>query len=169
MARFLSGLQPAIANVVQLQPYWTFQDVTGLALKVKKQQAKAKKLYQRNVGPEPVNDKEIKINKNVAGSSKQQDEALTRPSKRWNQGSVPAPARKCFKCQGFGHIASNCPNRRVVTMIEEPECEETPPNVAVDVNVEEPTYLKGDEGNMLVLQQSLTIHRDDSWLRHNIF
>ncbi|GKV26633.1 hypothetical protein SLEP1_g35898 [Rubroshorea leprosula] len=25
--------------------------------------------------------------------------------------------RKCFKCQGFCHIASNCPNRRAVTII----------------------------------------------------
>ena len=25
---------------------------------------------------------------------------------------------KCFKCQGYGHIASQCPNKRVMTIIE---------------------------------------------------
>ena len=27
-------------------------------------------------------------------------------------------ATKCFKCQGFGHIASNCPTRRTITIIK---------------------------------------------------
>ena len=27
-------------------------------------------------------------------------------------------ARRCFKCQGLGHIASDCPNRKVITLAE---------------------------------------------------
>ncbi|KAI0514121.1 hypothetical protein KFK09_010155 [Dendrobium nobile] len=169
IARFLSGLQPSIANVVQLQPYWTFQDVTGLALKVEKQQSKSRRFYQKNNSSKPVIDKEIKNIKSVAGTSKPQDEATARPPNRWTQGSGTTPARKCFKCQGFGHIASNCPNRRVVTMIEEPENEDVSPTVDNNVPAVEPTYIMGDEGNLLVLQQSLNIHKEDSWLRHSIF
>ena len=26
--------------------------------------------------------------------------------------------RRCFKCQGLGHIASECPNRKVITLAE---------------------------------------------------
>ena len=26
---------------------------------------------------------------------------------------------RCFKCQGFGHIASDCPNMRVVALIDD--------------------------------------------------
>lgn len=29
--------------------------------------------------------------------------------------------KKCFKCHGFGHIALECPNRKVITFIEEKE------------------------------------------------
>ncbi|TXG58038.1 hypothetical protein EZV62_015867 [Acer yangbiense] len=38
IARYLGGLNYEISNVVQLQPYWTFNDVCKLAFKVEKQQ-----------------------------------------------------------------------------------------------------------------------------------
>ncbi|KAB7524544.1 hypothetical protein F8C76_17895, partial [Flagellimonas olearia] len=33
-------------------------------------------------------------------------------------------SKKCFKCQGYGHIASECPNRRVITIVENEVVEE---------------------------------------------
>ena len=38
VVRFLGALHPEIADVVQLQQFWTLQDVCHLALKVEKQQ-----------------------------------------------------------------------------------------------------------------------------------
>lgn len=26
---------------------------------------------------------------------------------------------RCFKCQGYGHIVSDCPSRRIITLVEE--------------------------------------------------
>ncbi|PKU63881.1 hypothetical protein MA16_Dca009865 [Dendrobium catenatum] len=121
VARFLGGLNPTISNVVQLQPYWTVQDVMSLALKVEKQQARNKKTFQRNVMPESIPDRENKNSKTGAGPSRVIEEPSPRGPPRMNQPQTPMPARKCFKCQGFGHIASNCPNRRVVVLSEESE------------------------------------------------
>ena len=37
IARYLSGLHVEISDVVQLQPYWTYNDICKLAMKVEKQ------------------------------------------------------------------------------------------------------------------------------------
>jgi len=40
-------------------------------------------------------------------------------------------SRRCFKCQGFRHFAADCPNRRVITIIEE-DINEEPSNEHVE-------------------------------------
>ncbi|KAK0587640.1 hypothetical protein LWI29_026225 [Acer saccharum] len=92
IARYLGGLNYEISNVVQLQPYWTFNDVCKLAFKVEKQQ------------------------KEIRGRSSKYGSREGFPIKGTNS--------KCFKCQGFGHIASECPNRRIVSLVEEENEEE---------------------------------------------
>ena len=44
MAQFLRGLEPSIAEKVDIQPYWSFEDVCKLAVKVEKY-SKRKRLF----------------------------------------------------------------------------------------------------------------------------
>uniref|UniRef100_A0A2N9IPN9 CCHC-type domain-containing protein n=1 Tax=Fagus sylvatica TaxID=28930 RepID=A0A2N9IPN9_FAGSY len=76
-------------------------------------------------------------------------------------------SRRCFKCQGFGHIASYCPNCKMVSLVEEDmEMEdeddfssETNEHVVVE---EEITY--ADQGEALVVQKSLKVtYVEDEW------
>ena len=83
------------------------------------------------------------------------------------QGANNIGSRKCFKRQGYGHIAADCPNRRIVTLVEERE-EEEEELIQGEFEAEDVTF--ADEGELLVCR-NLSIQReeDDEWLRHNIF
>nr|CAD1839672.1 unnamed protein product [Ananas comosus var. bracteatus] len=83
--------------------------------------------------------------------------------------------RRASSASGLGHIASECPNRRIVTLLDEipdeEECLETTSPV-YDEEVEgedEVTY--GDGGEALVIRRALsaTPVKEDDWLRNNIF
>ena len=84
--------------------------------------------------------------------------------------------RRCFKCQGLGHIASDCPNRKVITLAEwtnvkevfeeEHEEEEEPESEEAQEEVEE----GADDGEMLVLRRVLNGQKNTKdEQRDNIF
>ncbi|KAJ4713015.1 Retrovirus-related Pol polyprotein from transposon 17.6 [Melia azedarach] len=69
---------------------------------------------------------------------------------------------KCFRCQGFRHIASQCSNKRIMIVLENGEIEsanssedEIPPLEDCS-DVEEPVY-----GNLLVTRRALSIQPKD--------
>ncbi|KAL6187779.1 hypothetical protein ACLB2K_039174 [Fragaria x ananassa] len=83
---------------------------------------------------------------------------------------------KCFKCTGAGHIASECPNRRIFSLVE--EFGETskriygPPvyDEYAEESDEEITW--SDHGESLVIRivmNTMKTEDNPNWLRHNIF
>ncbi|GJU59575.1 putative CCCH-type zinc finger family protein [Tanacetum coccineum] len=78
-------------------------------------------------------------------------------------GSSSNGARKCFKCQGYGHIASECPNRKVITLMKEDIIEESA--LEVDVrHIEEVVY--PDEGEALVIRKGNEVKVNKRCLIH---
>ncbi|PKU81761.1 RNA-directed DNA polymerase [Dendrobium catenatum] len=175
IARFLEGLQPAIANVVQLQPYWTLQDVITLALKVERQQKTSKGTQFKF--KELAGDKASHGIRGVASTSQEklvpsQERSPGRPGSFSSGGTSSAPARKCFKCQGFGHIASSCPTRRVITVLEEEaeqEDEIQREELLTSPSRTKPTIISADEGNLLILRRLLSSQKEKQEQRHSLF
>ena len=171
IARFLGGLKEEISDVVNLQPFWTYQDVCKLALKVEKQQKPKGRnnrfsnqasgtTHSSVVRKSPPTDKGSDLK-----SSKKNDSTANT-----SRGSSTKASIKCFKCQGYGHIASECPNRKVITIFEE-EIEEQTPWEAEGSGQEDEEITYEDQGESLVIRRSLNSMQaqEDSWLRSNIF
>uniref|UniRef100_A0A2N9GI96 RNA-directed DNA polymerase n=1 Tax=Fagus sylvatica TaxID=28930 RepID=A0A2N9GI96_FAGSY len=119
MARFLSGLNRDIANVIELQHYVEIEDMVHMAMKVERQLKRKGTARYTSVSNTTWKSK---WDRNDPAEAKRK----TEPPKEKDEGtsnkpkveSQPSRNRdiKCFKCLGSGHIASQCPNRRVMIM-----------------------------------------------------
>lgn len=170
IARYLGGLKPEIGNIVQLQPYWTYNDVFKLAIKVERQLKNPSKSrsWSRDGSYNRASVSTPKLsptpNANSSKTMPRQDGKSVRPTTSSNPNS-----RQCFKCQGFGHIASDCPNRKIVSLVEEAIEEVEDDSLTNEWDEDDVTY--EDQGESLVVRRSLNaIHvEEDNWLRNNIF
>ncbi|TXG63951.1 hypothetical protein EZV62_010945 [Acer yangbiense] len=122
MTRYLGGLNYEISNVVEKQQ----KEMRSTGSKYGSREGFANNKSTSSSKPTAVTKTNTKVStsKGEGVVSKQQQQ----PS------SSNTNSRRCFKCQGFGHIAFECPNRKIVSLVEEDSDED---DLA--------TYLKEDE------------------------
>jgi len=125
MVRYLGGLDPRYAHVVELQFFTTFDEVCVFAHRVKTPM-KSRSFKRDFAKPlpkgQPFNKGSLSLPPKPANPSlsfPQKNQAPQRnqpPQNRPNPG--PSTPWRCFKCQGLRHIASQCPNRRIISLAE---------------------------------------------------
>ncbi|CAL9121038.1 unnamed protein product [Musa textilis] len=161
VTRFLGGMNREIADMVELQPYWSFEDICKLAIKVEKQ-LKGKRFSSRTSTKVTSYFKDASSSKIESTSTKYKgEEKSAKPSKEFRK-KLEGDTRKCFKCHGYGHFQANCPNRRVMTLqeIEEinsalQEAESNPDQNGFESEKEEEVVEKADDGEMLIIRRAL--------------
>jgi len=171
MARFLNGLNWDIANVVELQHCVELEDMVHMATKMERQikrrgstrfqinSASSSSTWRPNLKREGVVQP-----KPYAKAEPPKARKDTHTDGKGKSESQPTRDRdiKCFKCLGKGHIASQCPNRRVMltrdngeveSESDKSESEEMPP--LMDCSDEEIAYPV--EGEALVIRRLLNM------------
>ena len=130
MAMFLNGLNQDIANVVELQHYVELEDMVHMAMKVERQLKRkgpakyssvSTPTWKTKWGSNETHDKAISKSKTETSKSKEDDS--TKHKGKFETQVNRNHDIKCFKCLGPSHIASQCPNKRVMIMKDNGEVE----------------------------------------------
>nr|XP_027127774.1 uncharacterized protein LOC113743905 [Coffea arabica] len=193
MARFLSGLRVEIADQLELQYYVEIEDMVEKAIKI--EQRLKRRGTTRNYNPHPQTfTRPFQPRREERGPN-----AWNTPKPKHDQGSRSRPPftktdskvvskptietskprnrdTKCWRCQGVGHIASQCPNPRtmlvlpngdIVTDDEEEDYKDMPPLVEEEDEIEEvPTQ---DKVGLVARRALATQASKDELQRDNIF
>nr|GEU29044.1 reverse transcriptase domain-containing protein [Tanacetum cinerariifolium] len=142
VTQFLGVLKPEIADIVSIQPYWTYTDVIRLALKVEKQiKAKSKGTTSRFILP----------TKTAPPTAPKATTPTTSTASNTRERVSNAP--HCYKCRGLGHYARDCPNLKTLAFV--------PGNAdpIYDTEVEHELDELGDELVYPDRGEALVIHR----------
>nr|KYP32246.1 hypothetical protein KK1_047114 [Cajanus cajan] len=122
IARFLSGLTFEIRDKVELLPYRDLNDLVQLCIKVEQQNLR--KNFKTSSYSSSYSKNDYKREgttfekKNTFDSSKNLDKGKEKEKEKKNTShtSTKTSDIKCFKCLGRGHIASQCPNKKVMIL-----------------------------------------------------
>ena len=139
---YIAGLRSGIARVIFLQAYNSLQDVMKLALKVG-----TKKKYGNSTTTKSV------ANEGFVEGSNSWNPSGTKTTltqvKSEAQQELAYKSKTCFKCQGLGHIDSECPNQKAFALIEEDEAKEEDVEQVIESN-----HVQEDDENKSLLSKS---------------
>ncbi|XP_033139286.1 uncharacterized protein LOC117130674, partial [Brassica rapa] len=179
MARFLGGLNREIQDNVEMQHYVELEEMLHKAILVE-QQIKRKHHSRGSYGTskyQQVKDEKPAYQKENKSQQKEETKPGSIFAKDKDKGKAEATSSrtrdvKCFKCQGRGHYANECTNKRVMILLENGEFESEDEKLETDQEHSEEEYEEEPvRGRLLVARRTLSLQNKTEELeqRENLF
>ncbi|XP_062019416.1 uncharacterized protein LOC133735997 [Rosa rugosa] len=189
VARYISGLKPAIQEKIGLQTVWTVTEATSLALKAelleKPSRASSFQRYTYQRSTELVNSsagkgKAIQQNtegaprasnppfKEASGSSSSSGAQNRVPNQKPNNPYARPTTKLCNRCNKSRHRSNVCPERRQSALIDDYDEDDEEVGRADGYEGAEFAVEESPEKINIVLQRILLTSKEDGQ-RHNIF
>ncbi|GKC36418.1 reverse transcriptase domain-containing protein, partial [Tanacetum coccineum] len=171
IVRFLGVLTSEIADIVSLQPYWTYTDVCHLALKVEKQikaKSKGSTSHFTSRFTSPTRTAPPTAPKTAPKTTTPTTSAACNTKERVDN------APRCYKCGGLRHYARDCPNLKTQAFVPDDACPIYDTDVVPELDEPSDELAYPDRREALVIQRVLNVAvsksvDDNLWLRNNIF
>ncbi|XP_048630695.1 uncharacterized protein LOC125604315 [Brassica napus] len=177
MAQFMDGLQDRIARKVERQQYETFHNLLHFAVQAEQHIKRKNASTARGKGTwtQPASkgvDKGKSVDEENRFKKNQTEPSKSGPS---DQGKTQGQNQRtrditCFKCQGKGHYARDCPNKRVMILKADGEYESQDEAEVETMVSDEEVVNYAETGELLVTRRSLSAVFDPETVqRENIF
>lgn len=179
--------EQVVARFLELQPYLTFIDVCGLALKAEKRN----KIRSMGTPSKFSNTSKTETSWSPTNFSIGTGSKIGPIKAKTSQGNTPATMsnqlNRCFICHGIWHFTRDCLTQQLATLTDDTHLEETHPIYDTPVEETHPIYdtnddaeigdnevIYPDKGKALITQRVLSSSSTPSvdntlWLRNNIF
>ncbi|KAG7536927.1 Zinc finger CCHC-type [Arabidopsis suecica] len=179
MAQFIDGLQERIQRKVERAQYSGLHELLHLAAQVEQQIKRKTSFTSRHKTSQTwasSSSKPVDKGKNVEIDSRfKKNNAETFKTNRPEQGKFPNNNSRtrditCFKCQGSGHYARDCPNQRTMIITNSGEYESQ--DELDDETIERSDDIEyPDSGETLVIRRVLSafVNPEEKVQRENIF
>ncbi|XP_056855374.1 uncharacterized protein LOC130504765 [Raphanus sativus] len=177
MARFLGGLNREIQDRVEMQHYLEIEEMLHKAILVEQQVKRRSHARGSYSSSRYQTSKEDKLSYQKEGKPQPKEESKPSSIHSKDKGKAEATSSrardvKCFKCQGRGHYANECTNKRVMVLLENGEYESEDERPETEQEPSEAEYEeKPVHGRLLVARRTLSLQNKSEELeqRENLF